>query len=230
MATAPSDVRDEHIQPANETGLLEREITSADVAGSPSEPILVPRLADPVVTREQVSVYLRAMYPGCPAKTRRKIVKRFAKNTRRGKIGRAVGTVVDNWVRHRRTNYETLIRGPDGPKAPRNKARKMVAGQVTAIMAELRKGSAERDLGYLALRAAFNARRETEGRIPAITAAENEAIVAYLRSWLRLRHAEQQSSAVSPSNTPAVEGLCSGTVDDTQTNTLLQYMADTSKS
>ena len=183
----PFTASDEQEQPAGISGLSGQILRPAAHPGSPPRPDPHAHEGEPIVTREDASIFLQSMYPACPAKVRRKMLKRFDRSVRRGRIGKVVGIVVSNWVRHQRTAYEALIRGPRWRQMPREQARMLVAEELEAVVRGFREGAADTDAGYLAIKNAFQTRRMLEGKLPAITETENAAITAYLATWLVLR-------------------------------------------
>ena len=193
------------MQPPDETRLSGQTRSPAEPAGSSPRPDPHAASGEPVVTQEQASIYLQSMYPGVSARVRRKILKRFARSVRRGWVGRVVGIVVHNFCRHRRTEYETLLDRRRKQRTSRDEARKIVAAKLEAIVQGFQAGSAENDAGYSQIRSAFRARRMVEGKLPAITADENEAITGYLTGWLRHRLAEQQARSAGPIKTLATQ-------------------------
>jgi hypothetical protein len=77
-----------------------------------------------------------------------------------------------------------------GEGLTRAQARKAVALEVEDIAASWRLGSAEDDEGYIELRKQLSLRRRKKGKRknnPGIIANENEAVAAYLKTWLEQR-------------------------------------------
>jgi hypothetical protein len=55
-------------------------------------------------------MYLRAMYPGCPDKMRRSLLKRARKMNYFGRLGTIAGILTSNSIRHELTDYESLMK------------------------------------------------------------------------------------------------------------------------
>ena len=150
----------------------------------------------PVVSKEQASIFLQAMYPGCPPRSRRKILKRMQRKVYRGRVAQVVGLVVDVWVRHQRTYYDRLRWAPPSRALSRAEARKAVAAEVAAIVAGFRVGSAETDPEYQQIRADFGARRQVEGEHTDLVAEQNAAVTDRLLRWLVRRRSQVRDDAI----------------------------------
>lgn len=132
------------------------------------------------------------MYPSAGDKTRRQLLRRARTRLHFGRLGEVAGILVSNHVRHEHTQYEQLMRiNAAGEGLTRPQARKAVALEVEDIAASWRRGSAEDDEGYIELRKQLSLRRRKKGKRknnPGIIANENEAVAAYLKTWLEQRN------------------------------------------
>ncbi|MFK8253272.1 DUF2293 domain-containing protein [Ancylobacter terrae] len=136
----------------------------------------------------QLSVYIAAMYPGCPHRWRRRLVRRARERGHYGRLGEIAGVLVTSSIRHEATDYDRLLRinGP-GDGLTREEARLVVEAEVADTVADWRRRSAEHDGGYIAVRRQFR-RAWRKGRKkprPGLTAVENAALAEYLAEWLK---------------------------------------------
>ena len=81
---------------------------------------------------EVVSEHIKRHHPGCPADASATLAleiagRRWAKVT----LGKAVGMVITNYVRHHLTDYEQLLKVPG---LSRLEARRTVASEVSSIL------------------------------------------------------------------------------------------------
>ncbi|MDF2809231.1 MAG: hypothetical protein K0S56_262 [Microvirga sp.] len=135
----------------------------------------------------QLSIYLAAMYPGCPPRWRKRLVRRARERGHYGRLGEIAGVLVTNSIRHEATDYERLMR-VNGPREglTREEARLVVRVDVADAVAEWQRGSPEKDGGYREVRKRFGKawRRGRKKPRPMVTANENAALAAYLAEWL----------------------------------------------
>lgn len=146
------------------------------------------RIARPAAERElfqqQLGIYLAAMYPGCPPRTRDEILKHAGRKRLYGRLGEIAGILVTNHIRHRATDYERLMQGDVGAKAlPREKARDAVRARVNTVTALWRQGAAN-DQGLARLRKKYRALRRGEHPSGDLTARENADLAEHLVRWL----------------------------------------------
>jgi hypothetical protein len=92
-----------------------------------------------VFRRASVERHLRRHHPRCPSEHFEQLVSKVTGREWRGvSIGKAVGVVVSNHVRHQLTDYERLLRFG----LTREEARLVVSREVQEILADWRAGRA----------------------------------------------------------------------------------------
>jgi hypothetical protein len=143
---------------------------------------------------DQLGIYLAAMYPGCPPQWRLELMERARKGGHYGRLGEIAGVLATSSIRHRGTDYDRLLRVNGGREGlTREEARQVVNAEVADIVAEWRQGSAEADVGYVAVLRQFRKAWRKRGRKkprPVLTANENAALAEYLKGWLE-RHQQE---------------------------------------
>lgn len=91
------------------------------------------RIRDGRVTAAMALRHLREFHPGTPQVHALEIAERIAKRTwERATLGKVIGIVITNYVRHELTDYERLLRVPG---MAREEARWLVHEDVADVLA-----------------------------------------------------------------------------------------------
>ncbi|MBZ6079090.1 DUF2293 domain-containing protein [Microvirga puerhi] len=130
---------------------------------------------------EQLRIYLRAMYPGCPSNARRKIVRRARDRSHFGRLSEKASFLTTNFARHARTDYERLMRLHS---LTREEARIVVSNEVMDIVDKWRKGAPVDHPGLEEIRGRFRNKRKIRQFDQNLIAEENTALAEWMRCWL----------------------------------------------
>lgn len=164
-----------------ESGSRQRAIGEDDIA-------LLPSVEDRTLFVEELSIFLAAMYPGCPEAWRAGLIERAATRGHFGRLGEIAGILTDTSARHQATDYDALQRiNGRGEGLTREEARMVVADEVRDVVEGWRQGSAEEDTGYRELRKTLRRKRMKKGSRKnnlGVVAHENAVVASYLRGWL----------------------------------------------
>ncbi len=101
-------------------------------------------------TEEDVRAHVEKHMPNCPGIYRLAIIARVSRNPQRHKrLGRVVGSIATNYIRHELTDYETLMHVQG---LSRSKARKVIRAEVGRIFSFWRglpgpKEQSDREMG-----------------------------------------------------------------------------------